>query len=502
MIKPLRLKKQHTPSFINALWSRDKKSRDKKPRAKEKNEAAVLFSRHSGTVRITLPENKTRACTKVASHLITLCALSLSAPVIQAETLDQAWQYALANNKQLFAAEQGQLAAHEQLKMAKSTRLPALILSANYVRVGSEPSIASEAYATLPGSPPDAPMIKTPFVMKISDKEILSYSAVATLPIYTSGRISASIKAAESQALASLDDKKQAILDIKYAVAEAFIHVLQSTEGKHIANSHLEALTSYRVDVSNLHTQGLVSRNDLLMADVALANAKQAAITVKNQGAIASAFYNQLLNRPLDTAFTLDHLTPEKQGELNIRALTDKALEKRPELSAFRNKIHALNYDAKSIKAAALPQLALTASYSNFDNRLLVDDHITTYGVNMVWPIFDGGVTRHRASQRQHQAAAVQAQFDSFNDRVALEVTQAWLNLNEAHERIKALSQVVEQAEENFKMTKNRYKEGLTNSTEVLEAAGLRRQSLGNHTNATYDASLAWIRLQRMTGEL
>jgi len=51
-------------------------------------------------------------------------------------------------------------------------------------------------------------------------------------------------------------------------------------------------------------------------------------------------------------------------------------------------------------------------------------------------------------------------------------------------------------------MTQNRYREGLVSSSEVLEAQNLRQQSLGNHASATYDSALAWIRLQRMTGEL
>jgi len=438
---------------------------------------------------------------------------SLSSRPATAENLDSAWQMALSKNKQVEAARQNQLAALKQVDIAKAARLPNLALTAEYLKLDSPPTLNGNSLAALPDAPAGQGLVSVPFEMQLADDNAMLYGAVATLPLYTSGRISAGISAAEAQASASRNSTQQATLDIKLAVAEAYIQVLKITELNTIANAHIAALTSYKNDVTNLHRQGLVSRNDQLMASVALSNAVQGGISVKNQLAIASARYNQLLNRPLSSPFTLEALPlgPTCEGsiqrlaslcESDIQAMTASALSTRPELSALKHKIEALGFTAKTIKAVTLPQLYLSGSYHDFDNDLLVDDQVITYGVNLVWSLYDGGITHHRSSELKRKAAALQAQIDDYQQLIELQVTQAWLNLDETQQRIKALGQVLEQSAENLKMTKNRYREGLVSSSEVLEAQNLRQQSLGNHTNAIYDSALAWIRLQRMTGEL
>jgi len=419
-----------------------------------------------------------------------------------AENLNTAWQMALSQNKQVEAAKQNQLAALKQVDIARAARLPSLALTAEYINLDNPPTLNGNSLASLPNAPPGQGLVSVPFEMQIAEDEAMLYSAVATLPIYTSGRISAGINAAKAQASASHDEQQQTTLDIKLAVAEAYIHVLKITELNTIASAHITALSSYKNDVTNLYKQGLVSRNDQLMASVALSHAVQNGISVKNQLAIASARYNQLLNRPLSTAFILEPLPLHGMTEESVQTLTARALTTRPELSAIHHKIDALGFTAKTIKAVTLPQVYLSGVYRNLDNDLLLDDEVIAYGVNLVWPIFDGGITHHRSGELQRQAAALQAQLDDYQQLIELQVTQAWLNLDETQQRIRALGEVLEQSAENLKMTENRYREGLVSSSEVLEAQNLRQQSLGNHASANYDSALAWIRLQRMTGEL
>ncbi len=450
---------------------------------------------------------------RLSLAFILAAAGGLSSHRAMSENLGDAWQMALSHNKQVASAQQSQLAALKQVDIAKAARLPTLALTAEYLKLDSPPTLNGNSLAMLPNAPAGQGLVSVPFEMQVAEEQAMLYGAVATVPLYTSGRISAGINAAEAQASASLDNTQQATLDIKLAVAEAYIQVLKITELNTIARAHITALSSYKNDVDNLHLQGLVSRNDQLMASVALSNATQGAIRVKNQLAIASAQYNQLLNRPLSTPFTLEALplhpvcehsiqTPTTLCGSDLNKLINRAMALRPELSALKHKIAALGFTAKTIKAVTLPQVYLSGTYHDFDNDLLVDDQVITYGVNLVWPIYDGGITHHRSGELKRKAAALQAQIDDYQQLIELQVTQAWLNTDETQQRIKALGEVLEQSAENLKMTQNRYREGLVSSSEVLEAQNLRQQSLGNHTNATYDSALAWIRLQRMTGEL
>jgi outer membrane protein TolC len=85
---------------------------------------------------------------------------------------------------------------------------------------------------------------------------------------------------------------------------------------------------------------------------------------------------------------------------------------------------------------------------------------------------------------------------------ISLQVRQASLDIDEAYKRIDVTREALSQSEENLKVAKDRYREGVGTNTEVLDAETLRTRSYSNHYNAVYDAVLAGIRLKYVTGEL
>ena len=68
-----------------------------------------------------------------------------------------------------------------------------------------------------------------------------------------------------------------------------------------------------------------------------------------------------------------------------------------------------------------------------------------------------------------------------------------------SEERLKATSRAIERAEENLRVTSQRYANGMATNTDVLAAETLRVQTYRNHNNAVYDGALAELALQRAT---
>jgi outer membrane protein TolC len=85
---------------------------------------------------------------------------------------------------------------------------------------------------------------------------------------------------------------------------------------------------------------------------------------------------------------------------------------------------------------------------------------------------------------------------------IGLQVRQAWLYVQETRKRITVTQSAIAQAEENLRVVRDRYVNGLTPHTEVLEAETLRVNSATNHANAVYDAVIAGLRLKYAIGEL
>jgi outer membrane protein TolC len=85
---------------------------------------------------------------------------------------------------------------------------------------------------------------------------------------------------------------------------------------------------------------------------------------------------------------------------------------------------------------------------------------------------------------------------------IELEVRRAYAELSTAQARVDVAAGAVQQAEENLRVVRDRYRNGEGTNTEVLDAEGLRSQSAGNFDSARYDVRLAELTLARAIGAL
>lgn len=420
------------------------------------------------------------------NHIIGALML-FAATATSAETLEEAWNSAINNNHQIKSAKADTSASEQQLQSTQGQRLPDLNVSSGYTQYSETPAAKTQiAGQTAQFSTNQAGSVKA--------------QAIASVPIFTSGRISHNIDAAEASLQAAQSNETTSVLNIKMQVAEAYITVLRMESALQIAQSHVDSLAAHNKDVDNLFEQGMVARNDLLAANVESANAQQLVVQANNQLDIARARYNQLLDRNLADAVELAHQFPDApQGSLN--ELSSNALKQRPELVALAQQIEALGQQAQSVKAGLLPQVAVNGGYQYQENRYQAFEGMWMANVGMDWKLFDGS-SGHRSDALTRQAISLKEQRDDLSSIIGLQVHQAWLDIQETQKRIAVTQQAIAQADENLKVTTDRYQQGLSTSTEVLKAEELRTTTHGNLNNATYDAALAALHLRRAVGVL
>lgn len=426
--------------------------------------------------------NKHRLIIGLLSGLLIFPATSA-----MAETLEDAWSAAVDNNHQIKSAKADTSASEQQLYSAQGQRLPELNVESGYTQF-SETQAAKADFQGQTGQ------------FNTYQAGSVKAQAIASLPLFTSGRISHSINAAEASLQAAQHNEISSVLTIKMQVSEAYIAVLRMESVLQVAQSHVDSLASHNKDVKNLYDQGVVAKNDLLAANVELANAQQLVTQASNQLDIARAHYNQLLNRNLADEVHLAPRFPETpQGTLS--ELNNSALTQRPELIVLAQQIEALEQQAQSVKAGTLPQVAVNGGYQYQENRYQVSQGLWMVNVGMQWKLFDGS-TRHSSDAINRQAISLKEQRDDLGSIISLQVRQAWLDIQEAKKRIEVTQQAIAQADENMKVTTDRYQQGLSTNTEVLKAEDLRTKTHDNFNNASYDAALASLRLRRAVGIL
>jgi len=405
-----------------------------------------------------------------------------------AETLQEAWDTALAGSRSLKASRENTAASASLLEAAKSVRLPNITLETGYSIFDNTPAFQAD----LLGQSLQIPM---------AQQNSAAFKTMATLPLYTGGRIGSGIDAAS----ASLDAAKHTEIgdtqSLKLRVADAYVGVLRADSMLKVAESHVQSLEAHARDVENFYTQGMVAKSDLLSASVSLADARQKTLQATNALYLAQATYNRLLVRPLDQSVTLDEFTPEN-GDHPLSSLTEQALSKRSELAALALQIEAIHDQASAVRGENSPQVALSGGYNYQQNRYQVDEAQWIVGLGVKWNLFDGGVVRYRAVAVERQAAALSEQRGELASIIALQVRQAWLDVEETRKRLVVTQSAIAQAEENLHVVRDRYGNGLSTHTEVLAAETLRVNSESSHSNALYDAALAELRLKYVVGEL
>jgi outer membrane protein len=424
---------------------------------------------------------------------LALAAAALVTRGAPAETLQQAWQMAIANNQALAAAAADVEGARARVRAAGDARWPTVATNVGYTRLNASPQldVVTPGFTFRSG-----PIFR--------DDQYVSGTVQLKMPLYAGGGITAGMHAAR-EALSGVSAQQQATLsDLKLAVAEAYVGVLRARRQLAVANASVKSLSAHVSDVKSMFQRQLVAKSDVLAAEVALANAEEGQVSAANAVQVALADYNRLLGEPLNRSPSLDAVLAVDPALVAqpVSALIRQALASRSELTGLAAQSGALAAQARAVTARRLPQVALSGGYTHFDNQILDRQNFSMVGVGVSWNLFDGGAARNEADALQSASRAAARRLEDLRSQIELQVRQDWLAVAAARARVLASRQATAQAAENLRISRQLYGVGLASNTQVLEAVTLEVEATNNHDNAVLDEALAGIELAHAVGSL
>ncbi|MGI6595090.1 MAG: TolC family protein [Candidatus Ratteibacteria bacterium] len=124
------------------------------------------------------------------------------------------------------------------------------------------------------------------------------------------------------------------------------------------------------------------------------------------------------------------------------------------------------------------------------------------FGVAMELDIWNWGETRNKVQRAVHAKKEIENQQILLLKSIELEVKSAFLNLQTAKKQIESIKKSMETAEENLRITKILYSEGMTTTTEVLDAHTDLAVVLNNYYQSLYDYQIAYAGLEKAAGVL
>ena len=411
------------------------------------------------------------------------------------ESLQGAWSIALNVDPDLEASRWQASAAQRGLHAARAERLPSVSARGSY-SVFDNPLTINAPVPPIPALPSGAIASVT-----VNQSEFFLGGVRATQALYTFGRISSAIDAAGAEVTAAVADGERTELDVKLQVAQAYVGVLKAQRLVEVAEGSVKSLKAHEREVGNLVDQGVGIRANLLAVQVALANTSQFSLQMENLLIITQAAYNRTLQRPLDHPVELQDLSQPSQ-EYDLTQSISQALGQRPEIGFLSAKARSLRSTAKSLHAAKKPQIILDGGYSYIENKFLENESFNNVAVLAEWNFWDSGRKEHRAVQFEQSAEALLRKRSNVESLITLQVKKAWHDLDSTQQQVHVNHAALESADENLRVSIDRFQQGAGTNTEVLDAQTLRTQAYSNYYSSLYDSVLAEMQLQRATGAL
>lgn len=422
----------------------------------------------------------------------------LFSQTMQTLTLDQAIDMGVKNSKTLQGSRARLEEATAAVKEAEQRKLPDVSASASYLRV-TNPTINLKSQKGNGSAPDTTQTTSTPKVTQAA------YGLVnVSLPLYSGLRIKNGIEASKFLEQAStLDvesDKEGVILN----VVDAYNNLYKARLQLDVIDSSLAQSQQRVKDFSNLEANGLLARNDLLKSQLQVSNIQLSLLDATNNLKLNTIVLDLLLGLPEGTQLSLDSSSFANLPAIgNSDDYRQQALQNRKDLQAVDYRIKAQNSAVKSAQGEKYPSIALTGGYVAADvPNVLTVYNAVNFGVGVSYSLSSLWKTDAKVIQAKAREKQAEANRGELSDQVQLQVGRAYLNYSSALERINVYRQAIDQAEENYRITKNKFDNSLETTTNLLEAEVAQLQARLNYTTAKSDAVAAYKRLQQSIGAL
>ncbi|MFC1868198.1 TolC family protein [Thermodesulfobacteriota bacterium] len=407
-------------------------------------------------------------------------------------TIADSIREALENNWAIKAREEKIEETEFIKKQAKADFLPAFSTSYGYTRLNEVRTSAATGGSAARG---------------LNTKDNYQWKGTITQPIFTGYALTSAYELAKLGIDQSKVDLELARLDLALKVKEVYFNILKADKAQDVSESAVESLKSHLDVAKNFYEVGMIPVNDLLKAEVELANSQHNFIKAQNASQLSRAAFNVLLSRPVSNPVKIEDIKAYRPELPDFEGYLRQGLKNRPEIRAID--INNIQIDQQIIlaKSKHYPEIALTYDYikegddPDVSGSDFHDSNRWQAIVGLSWTFWNWGKTYDAVRQNESLKKQLVHTRKSLEDSIRLELKGAILDLQATGKNIPTAKKAVEQAEENLRVSRERYKAQVTTSTEVLDAQTLLSQAKVNYYGALYDHKLAEARLLRAVGE-
>lgn len=442
--------------------------------------------------------------TLLALYVASLSPIALKAQDSQGLTLDMAIEQALQENIEIKNAKLEIIDADYLIVERRAWGLPQINANVNfqqYFQVPKQP--LPEPFVLLIQSlnPGQEVNREASFFLKNNFSPTVSAETVLFDGTYFTG-----LQAARAYKKYAMREFETKIKQVTKSVTDAYLPVVLLQENIQLLEKNIESLQKIVEETQALFENGFVEKLDVDRQLLSLANLEVEYDNLKHQ-------YEGALNGLKLTIGIPQSISLGIESELEDLMLSDieqwqsekPIVEVRPEFQLAQTGIELNEMNVKNFRAGYLPSIRLFGSYSqnyqgdNFKDGFWAPTGVFGFRVNI--PIFDGLDKKAKIGRAKIDLEQAQNQMYQLKNLIHVEVETGKEALIGAQKRYDNQLSNLELAERIYETTLIKYKEGVGNSLEIIQAEQSLYDTQRNYLNALYDYVKAGLDLKYALGK-
>ncbi|MBN2646050.1 MAG: TolC family protein [Desulfuromonadaceae bacterium] len=317
--------------------------------------------------------------------------------------------------------------------------------------------------------------------------------------LYDFGRSAGRVEAAGANRRAAQFGYAAQEQDILLRTAAAFYRVLTTQTILQAAQDEVAQTGEHRRVAQTLYDQGVVTRNDLLQAEVKLAASRQQVLARQGEEDNAWLELNYLTARPPDARGTL---CSAPLSAIETIETIPATIDQRPDLLGQSQRMQGAEAGIRQARGAFWPQLFARLGADYVDNRYVEEQTIYSATLGLRCTLYDGSARDARLQQAREALEQERQRLAELRQRAQLEERTARNDARVAAKQISVAQTAIAMAEENLRINQDRYREQVGTATEVLDAETLLTAARTDLARARFAYQLALVRMRHAIGEL
>ena len=409
------------------------------------------------------------------------------APIKKGETLEleRCIEIALKKHPGIQAAAYTLKAGESRVGLAKSGYYPQVSGSASYSRTDQTTTTTTAGrFPTSGGSVYDS----------------YGSSVVLSQNLFDFGKTSTQVKIQNLNLDASRSDFDTTNAQVVFGVKQAYYGRLLTKRNRDVAREVVGQYEQHLGQAKGFFEVGLKPKFDVTKAEVDLSNAKLNLLKAENALRLAQVTLNNAMGLPEAPDYEIQDSLAFQRVELDLDQSMKKAYDRRPDLQSILAKKKSLDENITLQMKGYTPYVTGNAGYG-WGGESFPLNQGWSIGATLNIPLFSGFSTKYQVDEARANLDVLKANEETLRQGIFLEVKQAWLNLQEAADRIVTAEVIVRQAAENLELANGRYAAGVGSPIEVTDALVAESNAKTSFGAALYDYKMAQATMEKATGE-